>query len=690
MEVPLRDAIEAGPSAYSRYTSNPKDRESRSRIPLTNNGSDVIASATANKGSLSYSPQDARSDMHKKKKGKQPQQNLTATGSPEARKTKPKKRQQSPAEEKPTEKPTVRDDTLHQETKTDDDVLTVVKAKETCPALQGQIEQPQANEDTSSKSNEQILPKGTDGASAGNGVSGFVDASDAANIGSYSAADHQKIIPHQAKRQAPQETHKVEPHVKSSELSPAKHTNGAKETALESTLPNFFDVKDVSNETSKNDTSFYSAAQSQSDLEAKVEPSVDAVITNQGTTTLSSNITEPSTTDYLPPPHPVSIGNTGTVNILESAAAKEQLSIPDSKATAMSPNSSKQVDDSAATPQETAPSTTSIAEPTKKGKTQHTESLHPFSKVSKAQLKKEREQKRKAQKKEKELVERLRATKASASKVPAKSASAEDSEFTRESDAAGSIVTSSNKKDVVESEPVKRKEDVSSDDKATGVTSPHKDSAPAAEPSKGVDDNCDRPGKRKGQKADTTAANGVAMAENEDDDHGKQTGGTISIPNETGSVTKKDMKFHLPEDGMALDAQSSEQTDAKDVSTHVTMSSTAETTEAGLAKSGKKKNKKKKKKTPQVWPSLEFRVRSPNPSWMGKIDMETDTRNYDELINKACGGEEDSDFSWDDLPRMDSPILDGDGGGSDNDYDDQDRHALEKRIADLEAQRGNS
>lgn len=90
VDVPSRDTTEAGPSAYSRYTSNPSNREVRIRASSIPENTDATSTTTATKEKTSYSPQDARSDLPKRKRGNQTQQAQVTAGSPEACKIKPK------------------------------------------------------------------------------------------------------------------------------------------------------------------------------------------------------------------------------------------------------------------------------------------------------------------------------------------------------------------------------------------------------------------------------------------------------------------------------------------------------------------------------------------------------------------------------------------------------------------------
>lgn len=151
-DVPSRDTVEAGPSAYSRYTCNPNNREGRNRASSIQEGSDVTSSTAATKEKPSYSPQDARSDLPKKNKGKQTQQAQATVGSPEARKVKPKKqRQGSPTKEEPAvPAPTVKTGELKDNAKIEGTVSASTSVKPTAFRISEETARPQASEPTPS------------------------------------------------------------------------------------------------------------------------------------------------------------------------------------------------------------------------------------------------------------------------------------------------------------------------------------------------------------------------------------------------------------------------------------------------------------------------------------------------------------------------------------------------------------
>lgn len=74
--------------------------------------------------------------------------------------------------------------------------------------------------------------------------------------------------------------------------------------------------------------------------------------------------------------------------------------------------------------------------------------------------------------------------------------------------------------------------------------------------------------------------------------------------------------------------------------------------------------------------------------------METDPHNYDNIMNTACG-EDDSDFSWDDIPahtsseeeKYSSASDDGGDGGRDG-HLDKDSAETPKRMQSFETQQG--
>ncbi|KZM19209.1 nucleic acid binding [Ascochyta rabiei] len=698
VEVPMRDAVEAGPPSNSRYFSHAKNYEARNRGPSTNEGSDTTATNAVTKDNLSYSPQDARSDLHKKKKkGKPPQQGSAVAGSPEAQKTKPKKRQESPNKKKPVEPtPAAQNNTTNETTEMGDEAPAHDTAKETSPAVGTQIEQSQTDRDPSSKPGEEISPT-----AAADAYTLFGDYTLGVSNSSctFSKTQQQQVAPQKTDPNPQQETPKVNAHSDNTKQGTAKAPNKAKRTPVTTDPLGVGGL--ISDNELKNDANFRSAAESQADLEQKVEPGADFHVTNQGTTAPSPKITKYSISGNISPtPHTTSerrTANPATEKDTMAAVTGNNPLGSEVTESAMSTADPEAVDTSVAVQPEAASYSASpdVAGLAKRTGAQHTESLHPFSKASKAQAKKEREQKRKALRKKKEQAEKARAAKASATKLIAKSASTEKGESSKEKGIAP-VSGTTDKIDITAENESAQKSTTSSvvEDPSAPTQDVSESGSPAKKPvsavkiAKRIVDSCDQPEKLKEKKMDTTATSAAAVARSKNDDHGKQPGSTVSIPLEAGSVTKKEVKFDLPGDDLALGAPSPDLEGTKTAFNVAKESISTATTGVGLSKSAKRR---KKKKLRRVWPSLEFRPRSPNPEWMGPIDMENDTHDYDSIMNEACGGEDDSDFSWDDLPRVSSEddqsssVTDEDGDDAD-DGDDAKNEIL-KRIADLEAQK---
>lgn len=680
--------IEAGLSAYSRYASNPNNREGRNRVSSIHEGSDFTASTTATKDQLSYSPQDARSDLHKKKKGKQIQQPQATAGSPDARKAKPKKRQESPTKEKPTAPTeTVKVDAQDVSAKADGDVSASVAVQETTPTVSAQTEQPQTSTATPSTVAKEDVAKPVDAQAVALDPGAGGHAPKAAPNAPPQAVP-QRVDP------MPQQT--VEPRTESVvEKNSVKPPVDVENTAAKPAPLILTDSEEpASDDDLKNDASFHSAAESQSDLEVKVDPNVGSDIANHGIT-IPAPEASTATTISAPAPSASASENTQKDMIVPSedavvpTTAQNEPPKPESKSTPMPPADSKAAVVPAATQQETkAPSTvTLVAGLTKKSGPQQTERISPFlSKKDREQLaKKEREQKKKAQKKEKELAQKAKAERAAASKATAKRAPAEDATTVKANSAVDETDVHDRAKfaaDVESAGP--RGGPAATTQDAEKAYAPAKKPASSATSHKAANDSRDKLGKRKGKTADTPTTKDTALAEVKSEDHGKQTNGT-SIPNETGSVTNKDAKVEpqeiaqekpqeiSQEDALVPDAQSSKQDDTKKASSGAPESNTAVPPDEASTPSAKKKNKKKKKnptvtegekeasKITLTCPDLEFRPKSPNPAWMGPIDMETDVQNYEEIMDKACGGPDDSDFSWSDLPTMEDGLVSDEG-----------------------------
>ncbi|KAJ4381258.1 hypothetical protein N0V86_003607 [Didymella sp. IMI 355093] len=666
LDAPSRDIVEAGPSAYSRYTSNPNNLEVRDRALSIEGGSDVTSSTTATKEKPSYSPQDARSDLPKKK-GKQTQQAQATAGSPEARKTKTKKqRQELPTKEEPaTSREAVKTDELNRSAGLTP-ALTTVEA--TTSTISEQTAQPQASKATPSTAAEEDVVK-TISTEAVVLVSHANDS-----VSNTAPSEPPPVVPALPVATTVEQAATCPPQQKT---TTATQTPTTTSTSLEALDP-------ASDDELKNDASFHSAAESQSELEAKGIPQAGSDLANHRTTPQGS---EASTATIISTPAP----SAPTTNIIEevtnatiadavvpTTAEKEQFK-QESKATVMPPATSEAAGVPAAAQQEIETATTStLAGQIKKSGLQQPERFFVGQKQLKAQAKRDKEQKKKAQKKEKELAQKKKAEKSAADKLAAKEASAEDATAIDANEAV-------DKTDVHDdgAKPLADVESVVTTATTPGTTqavkqtnATRKKSASTETTQKTAENSSGKPGKGKGRKADTLDAK-ATTTEDKGEDHGKQTNGS-SATLESGSMTNKGAKAESPENVQetltkeatqesvpATDVQSSKPDDSRETTSCALGSDLAGPGPEGLTLAGKKKNKKKKKKnatvakgeaeapkTTLVWPDLEFRSKSPNPAWMGPIDMETDTQNYEKIMNEACGGPDDSDYSWSDLPTM--------------------------------------
>jgi hypothetical protein len=682
-----RDIVEAGPSAYSRYTSNPNNLEVRDRALSIEGGSDVTSSTTATKAKPSYSPQDARSDLTKKKKGKQTPQAQATAGSPEARKIKPEKqRQESPTkEELATSTETVKTDDLNRSAGPVP-VSTTVEA--TTPTISEQTAQPQVSEATPSTAAEEHVVKAIS-TEAGVLVS---DADD--SVSNTAPSEPPPVVPALLVATAVEQAavcHNT-PHINPLlqytdylQTCPPKTTTATQ--TLTTTSASLEAQDPASDDELKNDASFHSAAESQSEPEAKRISQAGSDLANHRTAIQGS---EASTTTTISTPVP----SAPTTNIVEEVvnvtiadavvptkAEKEQLK-QESKATIMPPATSEAAGVPAAAQQETETATTTIlVGQTKKSGPQQPERFFVGQKQLKAQAKRDKEQKKKVQKKEKELAQKKKAEKSAADKLTTKEVSAEDATAINANETVDKTdVHDDGAKPLADVESVVTTATTPATTQAAKqTTATRKKPAPTETTQKTAENSRGKPGKGKGRKADTMDAKDTPT-EDKDEDHGKQTNGS-SVTLETGSVTNKDAKAEslenaqetftkeiTQESGPATGVQSSKPDNSRDATSCTLGSNPAGPGPEGLTSPGKKKNKKKKKKkkknatvtegeaealrTTLVWPDLEFRPKSPNPAWMGPIDMETDTRDYEKIMNEACGGSDDSDYSWSDLPTM--------------------------------------
>lgn len=671
-EFPGRGTNEAGLS-NSRFVSHANNREARNIDASINEGRVVTMSTETTQDDLSYSPQDARSDLHKVKKGKQPQQGSTAVGSPEKRKLKSKKRQESSQKDVLIETTQgVQGDVVHGVANVEAPISGTVK---TMPSVdERHTEQPQGIAESP-----EVLVSPTAAAKAD---AAALHKTQTDSISSTSKPH--RVARQQEDSQPNQAVEKVDPD--ESMQIPVKVPTEAKDG--KASLPDALEPRHLASDGELgNNARLYSAVNSQLDPDLKTEPGADSDLANQGTAIASPKPTETLTTEDRPPVSDTTprnfVTNNATEHEITSAVAGDKPSTPDPTPPTM-PLAGKLQEI------KLSPASPNTAESAKRNGAHYTESLHPFSKASRAQAKKEREQKRKAQKKEKEQAEKARAAKIVATKPSLKSEPIAKEESSKEKVIAVKIGTTDTAVITIESKSAKKDSTPSGNKSCPAPTqgdirpkSPIKKTIVVAKTTKGTVDGRDKQGKRKGKQAATTTASSELTAENKNDDHGKQIGGDISIPNETGSVTKKEVKFYLPTDEPDADAQSSKQEDP----------SAAAIAESRSTKSAKKR-KPKKKKLCRVWPSLEFRPRSPNPAWMGAIDMETDPHIYDNIMNTACGGD-DSDFSWDDIPahtsseeeKYSSASDDGGDGGRDG-HLDKDIAETPKRMQSFETQQG--
>lgn len=702
VDVSKRDTIDPAPPFNSRFISHANNRETRNRVSSIKEENDITPSIIAAKDEMSYSPQDARSDLHKKKKGKQPQQGSTAVGSPEARKAKPKQRQESLKKKELTEPAlAAQDDALNEVSKVNDNVFTSGPAKATPPVEGAQSEQSLAHNDPPSE------PKKETPSAVAEGPRTHTPHEAEAASGT-SPHEQQPTASQRAKPQLQEAVQKVDSQVKEVMQTPAKEPTEVGVATMEPWLTDPIQSGDVAtHDALKNDSSAHTAEESQTGSKLTAAPGAISQVASQGTNTPSPKDAESSTT--ISSPH--TSRSAPADDILSTAAAESStmvspvgrdLSATVSTAPNMPSTDSKSVElTGGGQSGETSCLSCSFApESTKKSGVQHTESLHPFSKVSKAQAKKEKEQKRKALKKEKEQADKAKAAKAAAIKPLTKS---ESNKITSENENTPANNVATNEAVVTAgSEPAEKNPTLAGKKGASELLStdpPVKKLVSTPKITKAAVNGRDKPGKHKGKREETVNGTSLVTAESKDDDHGKQAGGTISIPNETGSVTKKEVKFDQPEDGLNLDAQSSKQDlDKVELSDAYELDATA-TTKPEASKSAKKK-KPRKKKPRRVWPSLEFRPKSPNPPWMGPIDMATDVQNYHEIMREAMGDSDDTDFSWDGAespPRHGSsederPSSVSDNGGYGHEHGHGNKHSGEaaKPTAASETQQGST
>ncbi|KAJ4325019.1 hypothetical protein N0V94_000903 [Neodidymelliopsis sp. IMI 364377] len=664
-EAPVRDATESGFPAKSWYNANSNNGESlnRQRTSSVNESGDVTAAETVLGDELSYSPQDARSDLHKKKKGKQLRQGPITSGSPEARKAKPKKHQMmSTKDESAKPVDTVENQTSKEISEPPEKALVHIQVEDT-PSNATQTEKSRTSKDPLSEPKKVPKPI-VEGSFLP--VALTDDVVHAVNDGSDPSTNQPvQIAPLQVDPEPQKADQDTSNRTENVQQTSTVQSIDTEEEKVKPSSPDTINTVKIGNKVPEdeleNNASSQSVAKPHFNMEPKVEARDECDIANHGIH-VSTKIFEDLTTE--PSAHTPS--DTETINM--SAAVEDEMPTPES---VMPHADSELVTTSTAMQQETepAPADAVTAEPVKKGGAQRTESLHPFSKASKAQAKREREQKRKALKKEKEQAEKAKAVKIEAIKPNVKGDSKVESASKERSEPAAQTETFKNSKSIESTKPsekiklVLRENALSPPSQRTPKPDQTpKKPAPATKGIKNPYEGRDKPGKRNGKEAESTAeaTDKVTRMESNDEQHGKQTGGATHIPKEHGSVTKKEVRFDasvaLSEEDRGPSAQSSEPDAVDSVPTEMKESSSVD--DAARPSTASKKTKKKKKGSaateqeprPLEWPSLEFPPRSPNPAWMGPIDMETDVQNYESIMNEACG-ESDSDFSWSDLPK---------------------------------------
>jgi hypothetical protein len=668
-----RDTTEAGPTSYSRYTSHPNNR---SRVSSAYDGKDIATPVAATGENTSYSPQDARSDLPKtKKKTKHPQQGTATAGSPEARKVKAKKRLESPKKEDraaSVEETSVK--ATQQTTKTDVAEPSPEFVSEATATHEAPKEQPETGETVPSDAKENVP---SIAAHEKNEPSNLVDVPVAAGDAPDLTSDQpQTTVAEEPQSKPPLD---LEPQVEGSKKEdPSEKLKEADEGKTKPVPTENLEGENVaSDDETKNEKSFHSAAESPTEMVTKGDPMVDSRTAYHGSI---SAVPEAA--------------NIASVSIVENETVETALSSQDNPppvleekeplATAAKAADMSSVDLKAAevahTAQENEPPTPVVSITTdlpRKAGAQKTESLHPFSKAAKAQAKKEKEQKKKAQKKEREQVEKAKYAKAVRDKLTAKNAPAQIDEF---ADATGSTsrgTFANDAKSKVEDEAIKPSETSVAD-------APASESSLLAVTAQDASHDSGKPGKRKGKKQSAL----IVTAGDSDTNNGKQAGGTVSSSNEPSLVTDKDTNIEVPNASQGPDVKSSKQEQFGEATSTPRESIPAVDIAEKSSPSGTKKSKKNKKKAPPTWPNLEFRPKSPNPSWMGQIDTATDVQDYEQIMNKACGGEDDSDFSWSDLPKVEDSLSPDEGDSGDSRAyadDDQDSGKGRQQVASHKA-----
>lgn len=695
-----RDMTEAGPTSYSRYTSHPNNR---SRVSSTYDGKDIATPVAATGENTSYSPQDARSDLPKaKKKNKHPQQGTATAGSPEARKVKAKKRLESPKkEDRAASVEATSTKATQQTTKTEiaepspesvPEAIATHEAPKEQSGADKKISPPHAPEDQP-ETGETVPSEATDTVSSTaaqeqNEPSNLVDVPAAADdVPDLTPDQQQTKVAEDSLSKSPLD---LEPQVEGSEKEdPSEKLKEVDEGKTKPVPSKILEGESVaSDDETKNEASFHSAAESPTDLVIKGDLMVDSgTVGHVSTSAVPENA---NTASSVPIDE-----NEATETVLSSqedppSAPQDKEPLETAAKAANMPSVDLKAAEAAHTAQENEPPTPVVSiptEPPRKAGAQKTESLHPFSKAARAQAKKEKEQKKKAQKKEREQAEKTKSAKAVTEKPTAKNAPAQIDES---ADATGSISrgkSANDAKSKAEDETIKPSVTPVADapTEVLPAGAPASKSGPLAATAQDVPHDSGKPGKRRGKKQGAS----IVTAGDSDTNNGKQIGGAVSSPNKPSLVTDKEANIEVPNAAQDLDAKSSKQEQSDKAAGILGESISAVEIAEESSPSGTKKSKKKKKKAaPPAWPNLEFRPKSPNPSWMGPIDTATDVQNYEEIMNKACGGEDDSEYSWSDLPKVEdtlSPVK-GDSGNAREDADNnQDSGTVREHVASHEA-----
>lgn len=685
LEVSQRDTMEAGPSAYSRFTSNPVAHEGRNHVSSIHEGNNGTVSTTVAKERLSYSPQDARSDLPKKKKGKQTQQEQTTAGSPQTRKIRPEKLHQDilPKEKPATSTEADESDALKVSTKADEQSFGLEESLPTV-SVQSKLSRDRETIPSPVLAGDILKPAGTDS---------NVSNSNADNGAAKAASDD---FPQAIRQQVdPEPQQMVEPCIKPVIEGPPKLQKDIAATAsVHASLFSLESEEPASDDDLKKDLSFHSAAESQSELEGMAKPKTGSVIANHGTPIQVAKVSTAAIIPTLAPPRFTTNFAQKDIDALPEdkaapSAVENYRSKQELKPTTMPLEASKAAVVQGATQQESdSPAISTLIEQTKKIGPQQTEALFPLSKKQlAAQTKKEREQKKKAQKKERELTQKAKAERATVSKAIAKKATKEDAATVTTDDTLDKIDICDEAKPTDDAKSASEIAVASTVTQHTEKMNTSVDEPPSIMTSrKGAIENLNKPVKHKGRMSGNPAVGYTIQAENRSEDHGKQTSGT-NDSHKIGSMTNKDAKANSQESTQgtakrepaqksapATDVQSSEHDDSQAISGGAPKGHTIVPSDECSTPPLKKKNNKKKKKNttnaegggeavkpPLAWPNLEFPPRSPNPAWMGPIDMETDVRNYEKIMDEACDGPDDSDYSWSDLPTMEEVMSSDEG-----------------------------